>query len=84
MKCPCLRTSYGRSLDDVKERTRRGQRQHYCFETGLWEWSDFACECSPKLTTERELATYTKRLAGATVGLSTRINAAIEREKEKP
>jgi len=58
----CINNSYAAAIDDAKARLKRGERQHYCFVTRLWEWST-DCKCNPRIYTMEALERYSKRLA---------------------
>lgn len=60
----CVGTSYSASIDDAQARLKRGERQHYCFKTELWEWTT-DCGCSPMLFTMRALERFMMELAEA-------------------
>jgi len=60
----CVNNSYAAHIEDANARLKRGQRQHYCFATGRWEWGT-DCGCRPMIFSMAALEGYARRLVEA-------------------
>lgn len=56
----CGTNSYGAWIDDCERRSKRGERQSYCWGCGKWQWPGVVC-CGGDRVSEEAFAAEVRR-----------------------